>query len=132
MFKKFALFTFIFCAVAFVGAVGNAAAQTVSRVRFARGTSSTSIKGRIAGYKYVDYVVGVRRGQTLSFTLTTGGSAEAVLFTDTEQNVPDGDSVREYSDQTAYTGDYKIRVLMPRAFARRGAVSDYTLRISVR
>jgi hypothetical protein len=113
------------------GAASEASAQTSARVRFARGASSATIKGRISGYKYVDYVIGVRRGQTISFVLTTSGSAEAVLFTETEQNVPGGDGVLDYSGEAGYTGDYKIRVLMPRSFARRNASSAYTLKISV-
>jgi hypothetical protein len=131
MFKKFLLLTVIFCAVGLAGAATETSAQTKSRVRFARGTTAATVKGRIAGYQYVDYIVGVRAGQTLSFRLNTTGPAEVVLFTPSDDNVDGALGVEDYSGTVEYTGDYKVRVLMPRAFARRKSSSNYTLRISV-
>ena len=130
MLKKCAL-TAVFLTAFMLVSVPRIGAQTRVRVRFARGASSAAVRGRVAGYKYVDYIIGVRRGQTISFVLTTSGSAEGVLFTDTEQNVPGGDGVLDYSGTAGYTGDYKIRILQPRAFARRNNASNYTLRISI-
>lgn len=131
MFRKCALTAVFLTALALLASANQVGAQTRSRVRFARGAKSATIRGRISGYKYVDYVIGVRRGQTISFVLARSGSAEAVLFTETEQNVPGGDGVLDYSGKAGYTGDYKIRVLQPRAFARRNNASNYTLRISI-
>jgi hypothetical protein len=132
MLKKLVFVISLLFIIGLIGGGGSQAeGQTSSRVRFARGASSATVKSRISGYKYVDYVIGVRRGQILSFVLTRSGSAEAVLFTETEQNVPGGDGVLDYSGKAGYTGDYKIRVLMPRSFARRNASSVYTLKISV-
>ena len=80
--------------------------------------------------EHVDYIVGARAGQTLRLKLQTTGSAEIVVFTPSDENIDGGDGL-EYTGEIQYTGDYKIRVLQPRAFARRNNASNYTLRISI-
>lgn len=105
-------------------------AQNRVRVRFARSALSATVRGRINGYKYVDYIIAARAGQTLKLKLQTTGSAEIVVFTPSDENV-DGASGLEYTGEIEYTGDYKIRILQPRAFARRNNASNYTLRISI-
>lgn len=120
------LFVFIFSL--FLN-VADASAQTSKRVRFEPGAESAVVKGRIVGYSYVDYLLRVRSGQTISAQITTAGSAEIVVFAPSGENVG-GDPI-DFSALLEQTGDYKIRVLMPRAFARRKAASNYALKISV-
>ena len=45
------------------------------RVQFAKGATSTVIKGQIKGYQYVDYRLRAGAGQTLSVELKTGNGA---------------------------------------------------------
>ena len=130
MFRKYALIAACLIAFGFLASTNQAAGQTRSRVRFARGASSAAFRGRVAGYKYVDYIIGVRAGQTLRVKLNTTGGAEIVVFTPSGENV-EGAIGAEYAGEIEYTGDYKIRVLQPRASARRNNSSNYTLRISI-
>jgi hypothetical protein len=130
MFRKCALMAVFLTALGLLAPANQVAAQARARVRFARGASSATFRGRINGYRYVDYIVGARAGQTLRLKLQTTGSAEIVVFTPSDENIDGGDGL-EYTGEIQYTGDYKIRVLQPRAFARRNNASNYTLRISI-
>ncbi|HEX8247746.1 MAG TPA: hypothetical protein VF599_06225 [Pyrinomonadaceae bacterium] len=130
MFRKFALMAVFLTAFGLLVSANQVAGQTRARVRFARGASSATLRGRIVGYKYVDYIIGARSGQTIKLKLQTTGSAEIVLFTPSDENV-DGANGLEYTGEIESTGDYKIRILQPRAFARRNNASNYTLRISI-
>jgi len=104
------------------------------RVTFAKGASSATIKGQIKGDADVDYVVRAAAGQTLSVSFT--GSKASNLF-----NVlpPGSQDVAMFVSQAgeAYTGvlpadgDYKVRVYLVRAAARRNEMSGFTLTITV-
>lgn len=130
MFRKYALIVVFLTAFGLLASANEVAAQARSRVRFPRGASSATVRGRIIGYKYVDYIVGVRAGQTLKLKLETGGNAGFVVFDPSDENVIGADGI-EYTGEIEFTGDYKIRILQPRAFARRNNASNYTLRISI-
>lgn len=117
----------------FLFAADDAAAQAKQRVRFARGASSATVSGTIKGYKYIDYVVGAREGQTLSLRITGSSSAQFAVFMADGGNLGmDSAGVNDWSGELPATEDYTIRVLMPRAQARRGETARYTLRISIR
>jgi hypothetical protein len=131
MLKKCALTAVFLTALVLLGSANQVGAQTRARVRFARGASSATLRGRVTGYKYADYIIGVRAGQTLKLKLETGGSAEFVLFAPSGENINGGIDGIQFTVETEFTGDYKIRVLQPRAFARRHNASNYTLRISI-
>ncbi|MFZ1900567.1 MAG: hypothetical protein WAU35_08730, partial [Azonexus sp.] len=45
------------------------------RVHFAKGATSTVIKGQVKGYHYVDYQLRAGAGQTLSVEMKTGNGA---------------------------------------------------------
>ena len=47
----------------------NAAAQTKTRVRFARGATSATLRGAVKGYAYRDYVFTARQGQRVAVKL---------------------------------------------------------------
>ena len=105
------------------------------RVEFAAGESGTRLEGAITGYATIDYVVNARAGQTLSVSLATdhGGNAfnlippdadnEAVFIGTTAGN--------HYSGRLDLDGDWKIRVYLVRAAARRGETAEYALEIAV-
>lgn len=130
MLRKYALIILFLTAFGLLASANQVAAQTRSRVRFARGASTATVRGRIVGYKYVDYIIGVRAGQTLKLKLETGGNIGFVVFDPSDENVIGADET-EYTGEIEFTGDYKIRVLQPRASARRNNASNYTLRISI-
>lgn len=108
-------------------------AQTKQRVRFAKGASAATVSGTIKGYKYVDYIIGAREGQTLSVTLTGDSKAEfAIMMPDGGNLGMDATGVDDWSGELPASGDYAIRVLMPRSFARRGESANFKLKISIR
>ncbi|MEP7074279.1 MAG: hypothetical protein ABI878_00600 [Acidobacteriota bacterium] len=85
--------------------------QTKVTVRFARGTSSTTLSGSVAGYKYVDYRVGARGGQTMSVRLSTTSSyASFVVFDPAMQNVDGPTEQVDWSGELPSDGTYTIRV----------------------
>jgi len=118
--------------------VGTAIAADPSirteRVQFAKGATSAVIKGRLKGYSGVDYLVRGGAGQTIAVSLKRSNPS-------TYFNVlpPGSKDVAMYVEQTGEDfkrvlptdGDYKIRVYLVRAAARRNESSDYTLSISV-
>ena len=130
MLRKYALTAVFLIALGLLASANQVAAQARVRVRFGRGASSATLRGRINGYKYVDYIVGARAGQTLNVKLRTTGSAEIVVFTPSDENVIGAEGI-QYTGELEYTGSYKIRVLQPRAFARRNNASNYPLRTSI-
>src|SRR5215470_12992236 len=73
-------------------------AQTKVNVHFARGANSTKVSGSVSGYKYVDYIVGARGGQTMSVKLESASSyASFVVFDPAMENV---DGATEQIDWT--------------------------------
>lgn len=105
------------------------------RVQFEPGTSGATIKGSISGREIVDYLVGARAGQILAVTLETDHSASYfnVIPPDAEHEAVFAGQIDEssYRDQLDLDGDWKIRVYLVRAAARRGEVANYTLVIGV-
>jgi hypothetical protein len=101
-------------------------------VRFARGARSASFRGTLQGYDTVDYALTARAGQSLSVALRGGNeSTEVAVFTpsggDLEMTVTDG----LYTGELPETGRYRVRVLIMRNDARRGAISRYSLTIGI-
>lgn len=103
-------------------------------VRFAPGTSGTTINGSITGYGSVRYSVGVGAGQTMSVQLdasnpsasmnvTAPGASEALFIGSILGN---GTSFVIPS-----SGDYVIDVYLMRNAARRGESASYALTIYV-
>jgi hypothetical protein len=104
------------------------------RVRFATGASSATIKGQIKGDQTIDYVVRAGAGQTISVTLKPSnrsnyfnvlppGSADVAMYA--------AQTGEPYSSLLPADGDYKVRVYLVRAAARRSESSSYTLTIGV-
>lgn len=116
----------------FIYAVG-AEAQVKQRVRFDKGATAASVSGAIKGYAYRDYVVGARAGQTLSVRLSGDSAAELAVFMPDGGNLgADSTGVADWTGELPASGNYVIRVLMPRSAARRkGATARFTLRIEI-
>lgn len=124
--RKVFLFTIAFILLN----VSIAAAQTPQRIRFAKGTHSGTVKGRVAGYAVKDYVVGAREGQTMTINLTASKAYFVIYSINGRGN--DMLETREWSDVLQESGDYVIRVFMMRNEARRkGAADNYTLKVSI-
>lgn len=130
--KKLALVAAV--AAAFLMMSLNTSAQVKTRVRFPAGTHGTSVSGTVRGYAYHDYVVGASAGQTMDLKLTGSGTATVFsVFLPNGDNLESASESDEFSGVLPIKGDYVIRVLMMRSAARRkGAVSNYTLKISIK
>lgn len=124
--------------VALIATALPAAAQDHSRterVQFARGASSATLHGNVHGYDSVDYVVGARRGQTMTVRMqTTNASAYFnVLPSRGDGTALDGAAnVVDWRGVLPSSGDYVVRVYLMRNAARRDEHANYTLTVGVR
>ena len=115
-----------------IALAASVSAQTKVNVHFVRGANSTRLSGSVSGYKYVDYVVGARGGQTMSVKLDSASSyASFVIFDPAMDNVDGGTEQTDWTGDLSSNGNYTIRVLLPRSAARRGVSASYSLRISI-
>lgn len=122
---------YVFFGLIFILTV-SVSAQTRINVRFVRGTTSATMRGSVSGYKYVDYVVGARGGQTMTVKLNTSSSyASFVVFDGRMQNVDGATEQTDWSGELPSSGNYTVRVLLPRSAARRGTSASYSLRIMI-
>lgn len=107
-------------------------AQSKVRVKFAKGTTSSNVKGIVTGYKYIDYIVKAKSGQTMSVNLTSSNeSCSFVIFYSDLKNVEDATDVREFIRNVDVDDDYIVRVLLPRSAARRKESANFNLKISI-
>ena len=110
----------------------NAAAQTKRTVRFPAGTTSATLRGRVSGYAYTDYLVRANSGQTINVDLY--GNPVAPVFSIFQPGGDNLDGVAQSNDYTGtlpVSGVYVVRVGLMRAFARRKQSSNFTLKISI-
>ena len=108
-------------------------AQTKVRVKFAKGTSSIVLKGKVVGYKYIDYLVRAKSGQTMSVSLdSTNEGCSFVIFYSDMKNVDEAADVTNFTRNVDVDDDYIVRVLLPRSAARRKESATYTLNIDIR
>ncbi len=107
-------------------------AQTKVRVKFAKGASSIALKGKVIGYKYIDYLVRAKSGQTMSVSLdSTNAGCSFVIFYSDMNNVDEATDVTNFTRNVDVDDDYIIRVLLPRSAARRKESAAYTLNIGI-
>lgn len=110
----------------------SASAQTKVRVKFAKGANSSNIKGSVSGYKYIDYLVKAKSGQTMSVKLNSVNEAcSFVIFYSDLKNVEDATDVREFTRNVDVDDDYIVRVLLPRSAARRRESANFSLKITI-
>lgn len=111
-----------------------AVAEAASRIRFAPGADSATLRGTIVGYETRDFVVGARAGQVMTVTMTTGnrsasfnilpaGSREAIFIGSVGGNA--------FTGRLARSGDFVISVGMMRNAARRGEVANFRLSVRI-
>ena len=113
----------------FVFSTEDAAAQTKIPVRIARGATSATLRGTVKGYAYKDYVFKARAGQRVSVKLDSKYPSPDMLV-----RAPDGENLNaggDWSGEITSDGTYSARVLLPRAFARRGQSATYKLTIEI-
>lgn len=102
------------------------------RMQFAKGASAKAIKGSVKGYDGVNYVVGLRAGQTLKVDMKTSNASSYFNVT-----APGADSAMfigstsggSFKGVVPKTGDYTIHVYLMRNAARRGETANYTLTV---
>lgn len=129
--KKISAISFLIFGILFA-VNAETKAQTVKRVQFAKGATSAIVKGTITGYKYIDYKFRIRAGQVLSLKISPQNKAELVIFMPDGENMPDAAGIGGGTMQIDETGDYKVRVLMPRSAARRkGTAANFSLKIEI-
>lgn len=130
--RKFLVLTFL--STLFLLFSLKISAQSKQRVRFADGTSSTTMTGTVRGYAYRDYVISARPDQIVSVNLNSRNRFTVLtIFTPDGSNLEGSSQRSEFTGELLEDGDYVIRVGMMRAEARRkNSISNYSLRISVR
>ncbi|MBE9175144.1 DNA breaking-rejoining protein [Synechocystis salina LEGE 06155] len=120
-----------------VGIVGNSVNPVLAdqirqeQIRFQPGKSSAVINGTVKGYDSVDYVINVKKGQTMNVSMTSNNSSnyfnilepgqenEAIFVGSTSGN--------QFEQVLAKSGNYKIRVYLMRNAARRNETGKYRL-----
>jgi hypothetical protein len=137
---------FLLIVAAFLGAGHSAAfAQDIrsEQVRFAAGTTGTTIPDRITGREYVVYRIGAEAGQRMEIRLTPDNGA--TYFNVYEPGRGPGDEALANAEQVGpmvpelnvfdgvlpASGVYSVSVYLYRSAARRGETSNYRLDISV-
>ena len=117
-------------------AADGPAAPTKTRVNFAKGASSATVKGALKGRGDIDYLVRAAAGQTLQVKFEAGkssadfnvlppGSADVAMYSSSMSGE------RTWSGMLPSDGDYAIRVYLGRAAARRGAATNFTLTVGI-
>jgi hypothetical protein len=119
-------------AIIFSSLFSVTAQSNPQRIRFARGHSSTTISGRIAGFDTKDYVIGASAGQEMTVRLKSSNAGAYFVVYSINRQATDMNETTEWSKRLSESGDYLIRVFMMRSAARRkGAVASYTLSVAI-
>lgn len=110
----------------------NLSAQSKVRVQFARGATFAALKGTISGYKYIDYIVAAKSGQTMIIKLETSNPASGfyMYYSDLKE-VNETSGVTEITRNVDVDDNYIVRVILPRSSARRKESANFTLNISI-
>lgn len=141
-------------ALGIVLAIGGLAAPAVQaqqaepelrseQVRFAPGTTGTTIRERVTGRETVAYTLGAEAGQRMQISLTSNNTA--TYFNVYAPGTGPGDAALAGGDQTGpympdlnrfdgvlpRSGEYTISVYLYRNAARRGEQADFTLDIVI-
>ena len=111
---------------------------TTERVKFASGTSGTSIQGEVKGYDTMQYLVGAKGGQAMTVSLATKSTSTYFnIFAPGKK--PGADEAMFAGDRDGSTyqgtlpanGDYLIQVYLYRNAARKNETAAFTLDVSV-
>lgn len=115
----------IFFAALCCAPLAATAGECREEVMFKKGASSAQVKGQISGYGYCDYLLRAKKGQLLSVK-SSSTKADIMLQGPMETLLNDGEPVTLSAD-----GLYTVRVLMPRALARKTQKEAYSLDIAI-
>ena len=105
------------------------------RVRFKAGTSQTTLKGHLRGDGDMDYLLGAKAGQQMTvelhsdnpqnyFNILPPGSSDEALFVGSS-------SGNRFEGTLPDSGDYRVRVYLMRAAARRDESANYRVDIHI-
>ncbi|NRG19229.1 SH3 domain-containing protein [Rhizobiales bacterium] len=131
----------VFSAFAALGgshALAQANDIRTERVKFAPGATSATVEDRIVGYETIDYVLGAQAGQYMNVSMATDNIQNYFnIIPPGEENVAIFNSStasggNQYEGQLPASGDYKIRVYMMRAAARRNEAANFRLEMIIR
>ena len=104
-------------------------------MHFKKGASQATIKGHLKGRETIDYVLRARAGQTMTVNLKTShtGAYFNVLppGSDNEAIFIGQLAGSNFEGKLPKDGDYKIRVYLVRAAARRNESANYTLTVKI-
>jgi hypothetical protein len=118
-----------------VGGAAIAADGIESRtLQFAKGASSASVKGTIAGRQTIDYRLRAKAGQTMTVKLVSShaGLAFNVLPPGSQDvAIPEAIERQSWTGVLPAEGEYTIRTYLVRSAARRGEKASYTLTVSI-
>lgn len=129
----------VLCAALLAAAPTLLAQDKVSTVpvSFAKGSSSTSLKGSFAGYDSVNYTLAAKAGQKM--TVKIAGSSNANFNVFSPGAVPgnatalgSGSVGTDWSAALPASGSYTVQVYQMRASARRGEKVAYTISFGIR
>ena len=102
----------------------------VQRISFAPGATSATVNGSVQGYETRDYVLRAQAGQQMTVNLRSNSSfMQAVVFS------PQGETLfvgTNWTGTLPSTGDYKVRVLLVRAEARRNGAGGFQATVGIR
>lgn len=103
-------------------------------LQFAKGASSATVKGSIAGRQTIDYKLRAKGGQTMTVSLKSAnaGLAFNVLPPGSKDVAIEGAiELQDWSGALPADGEYTIRTYLNRAAARRGEKAAYTLTVAI-
>ena len=108
---------------------------TTHQVRFDKGTRGTTVKGQVKGYDTVNYVLGVKAGQTMHINLKSKKAYMNIY----EPGKSVGDEAmfigsiagQSYTGDLSKSGTCTIQVYLMRNEARRGTTAPYVLHIGI-
>jgi hypothetical protein len=115
---------------------GAADKVTTTPVQFAKGTSSATLRGTVAGYDTVRYTVGARAGQTMTVTLAGSANASFNVYAPgvvagQGEALGSTDETRRWTGTLPASGTYVVQVYQMRAQARRGEKAPHTLTVAI-
>jgi hypothetical protein len=97
----------------------DSAAFSQTRIRFARGRTSTTVSGTVSGYSSRSYVLGARRGQTMTVSVSSNSG-------DVHVDLGGNDVGTGTTVELRSTDDYIITV------HNEGDATRYSLYVSIR
>jgi len=116
-----------------------ARAQRSDTVHFPAGASHTTLKGKVRGHDYRDYVLGARSGQTMSASIkATGGNGNGTVYfnvlppgSETALFVGSMSADGRASLKLPADGAYRIRVYLMGNDKDARKIVGYALQVSV-